>query len=255
MFKSQPETKHSSLNNAIYNLIELPENASVIDLGCRDAGTLLGFIDVFSDKIMDALGVDITAKGFQNIKYSAPVQLKVMDCSKRLALSDNAYDLVFTKDMLECLSDKELFIKEIHRILKPGGTVICVNCDWDSIVYNGENKELIARAIHAYATTKQGWMDHLDSWIGRREYGLFHRSGLFDSEVYVHSVVETEYQEGYWGYEFSRQVGWLAEENTGALTKREYSAFIADLKSTYNSGNYIFSKPYYIYKGIKKPAD
>lgn len=51
MFKSQPESKYSSLNNAIYNLIELPENASVIDLGCRDAGTLLGFIDVFSDKL------------------------------------------------------------------------------------------------------------------------------------------------------------------------------------------------------------
>lgn len=96
-------------------------------------------------------------------------------------------------------------------------------------------------------------MDHLDSWIGRREYGLFHRSGLFDSEVYVHSVVETEYQEGYWGYEFSRQIGWLAEENTGTLTKREYSAFIADLRSAYNSGNYIFQNRIIFIKELKSP--
>ena len=171
MHKTQQKMEHSSLNAAIYKLLELPENAAVIDLGCRDAGFLLGFMDVFSDKIKTALGVDITDKGFKNVKYKKPIQLKVMDCSGPLNLPDATYDFVFTKDMLECLSDKELFVKEVYRILKPGGTVICVNCDWDSIVYNGENKELISKAIHAYAVTKQPWMDDLDSWIGRREFG------------------------------------------------------------------------------------
>ena len=252
MHKTQQKMEHSSLNAAIYKLLELPENAAVIDLGCRDAGFLMGFMDVFSDKIKTALGVDITYKGFKNVKYKKPIQLKVMDCSGPLNLPDATYDFVFTKDMLECLSDKELFVKEVYRILKPGGTVICVNCDWDSIVYNGENKELISKAIHAYAVTKQPWMDDLDSWIGRREFGLFHKTGLFDSEVHVHNVVETEYRDGYFGYDFSRQIGWLAEEKTGVLTAQEYDDFIDNLKTAHSNGDYIFSKPYYIYKGIKK---
>ena len=252
MFKSKEKINHSSLNRAIYDLIELPDNAAIIDLGCRDAGFLTGFLDAFPDKIKTAVGADITDKGFKNIKYNKPVELKIMDCSKPLPLPDSSFDFVFTKDMLECLKDKEAFIKEIYRILKKGGTVISVNCDWDSIVYNGKDKELISKALHAYATTKQGWMDDLDSWIGRREFGLFNKSGLFDSEIHVHSVVETEYREGFFGYDFSHHIGWLSQENTGALTEDEYKAFIGNLQKADDCGEYIFSKPYYIYKGIKK---
>ena len=83
-------------------------------------------------------------------------------------------------------------------------------------------------------------------------FGIFNRSGLFESSVNVHNVVETEYKEGYFGYDFSHDVGWLSEENTGALTDNEYHAFIKNLETAYQNGNYIFTKPYYIYKGIKK---
>ena len=73
-----------------------------------------------------------------------------MNCSKKLDFDDNTFDFIFTKDMFECVSDKDSLVNEIYRILKPGGFVICVNCDWDSIAYNGENKELISKAIHAH---------------------------------------------------------------------------------------------------------
>lgn len=243
--------KISSLNKTIFEQIDLPDNAVIADLGCRDAGFLLGFLQAFPGKIKKAVGVDITDKGFKNIKYEKPIKLKVMNCSKKLKFSDNTFDFVFTKDMFECVSDKELLVKEIHRILKLGGIVISVNCDWDSIAYNGEDKELIAKALHAYAVTKQPWMDDLDSWIGRRMYGVFKKSNLFEDSVTVHNVVETEYAEGTFGYDFSKHIAWLYEENTGALSKEEYDNFIENLESAQKDGSYIFSKPYYIYKGIK----
>lgn len=158
--------KNSSLNKAIFEQINLPDNATVADLGCRDAGFLLELQRFFPEKIKTAIGVDINDKGFKNVKYQKPIKLKVMNCSEKLKFGDNTFDLVFTKDMFECVSDKDFLVKEIHRILKPGGVVICVNCDWDSIVYNGKNKELISKTIYAYAETKQPWMDDIDSWIG-----------------------------------------------------------------------------------------
>ena len=45
---------------------------------------------------------------------------------------------------------------------------------------------------------------------------------------------------------------WLYKENTGALSKKEYEAFIRNLELAQENGNYIFVKPYYIYKGVKK---
>ncbi len=61
-----------------------------------------------------------------------------------------------------------------------------------------------------------------------------------------------KYKEGTFGYDLSADIAWLHKENTGALSKEEYDAFIGNLKSAQNEGQYIFSKPYYIYKGIKK---
>lgn len=243
--------KYSSLFKAIINEIDLPDEAVICDLGCRDAGFLVMFEKAFCGKIKKAIGVDITDKGFKNVKYNKPVRLKVMNCGKKLKFPDNTFDFVFTKDMFECISDKESLISEIHRILKPGGTVVSVNCDWDSVTYNGENKELISKAVNAYAVTKQPWMDDLDSWIGRRMYGFFNKSNLFESIVNVYNVVETEYKEGTFGYALSKDIAWLYKENTGALSEKEYEIFIENLKTAVKDGSYIFSKPYYIYKGVK----
>ena len=129
--------------------------------------------------------------------------------------------------------------------------VICVNCDWESVAYNGENKALISKAIHTYAVTKQPWMDDLDSWIGRRMYGFFNKSKLFENFVSVHNVVETEYSEGTFGYDLSMDIAWLHKEKTGALSEEEYDEFIETLKEAQNNGQYIFTKPYYIYRGVK----
>ncbi len=242
----------TSLDKAIFEHIELPDNAVIVDLGCRDATFLVALVKNFPDKIRSAVGVDITDKGFKNVKYKKPVELKVMNCAERLDFPDNTFDLVYTKDMFECVTDKDYLVREIHRILKPGGRVICVNCDWDSVVYNGENKELISKVIHAYAVTKQPWMDDLDSWIGRRMYGFFNSSKLFKSSVSVHNVVETEYKKGSFGYALSEDIAWLYKEKTEALSESEYREFIVNLEQGQKKGSYIFCKPYYIYSGIKK---
>jgi len=241
----------SSLNEAIYEMINLPDGASVVDLGCKNAAYLNGLMEEFPGKIMKAIGADITDRHFSMVEYKQPVELCVMNCAEKLNFPDNEFDLVLAKDMLECLSDKEAFVSEINRILKPGGVVICVNADWDSAVFDSENKELITKAIHAYAVTKQWWMDDLDSWMGRRTYSVFNSSGYFESSVAMYSVVETEYKEGSMGYGFSKDIGWLAEEKTGALTNAEYEEFLCNLEEANKNGQYIFSKPYYIYKGIK----
>ncbi|MBR2418300.1 MAG: hypothetical protein IKB12_06670, partial [Clostridia bacterium] len=65
------------------------------------------------------------------------------------------------------------------------------------------------------------------------------------------NVVETQYKEGFFGYDFSEHIAWLYKENTGALTEDEYCEFIRNLEEAQENGSYIFSKPYYIYKGVK----
>ena len=246
------KVKKSSLNKVIYDLIDLPDNAKILDLGCGNAGYLIGIMNTYPNKIAKAIGIDVSSRKFDMIPYTSPIELKVMNCAEKLDFPDNEFDFVFTKDLLECITDKKSFIKEIHRILKPNGLVICVHADFDSTIYNGENKDLITKAIHAYAVTKQGWMDDLDGWMGRRLYGYFNNCNLFDGDISIHNVIETEYCEGKFGYEFSKNIGFLAQEKTGALSDEEYMQFINELVKANENGTYFYSKPYYIYKGYKK---
>ena len=165
-----------SINEAIYNLIELPDNATILDIGCRNACYLKDILEKFPNKINTAIGIDITDKHFDEVNYKAPIELIVMNCADGLTFEDNKFDLIIAKDVLECITDKLKFIKEIHRVLKPNGVIVCANADFDSITLNGKDKDLITKAIHAYAITKQKWMDDLDSWMGRRTYSIFNKT-------------------------------------------------------------------------------
>ncbi len=246
------KTKKLTLDETIYSLIELPDEAKILDLGCRDAGYLSGIISAKPGKVIKAVGVDVTDKKFNSLPYSWPIELKLMNCDKKFDFPDNEFDLVFSKNLLECIRDKKSFIDEIHRVLKPSGMVVCVHTDFDSIIYNGENKDLITKAVHAYAVTEQGWMNDSDSWMGRRLYGHFNNSGLFEGDISVYNVIETQYTEGSLGYNFSKDIEFLTKESVGVLKNEEYAEFINELIKANDSGTYFYSKPYYIYTGYKK---
>ena len=98
--------KYRTLFKAISEQTDLPDNAVIADLGCKDATFLLAFQEAFPNKIKSAVGADITDKWFKNVKYKKPIELKVMNCSKKLNFADNTFDFVFTKDMFECVTDK-----------------------------------------------------------------------------------------------------------------------------------------------------
>ncbi|MDQ5883434.1 MAG: hypothetical protein QG654_347 [Patescibacteria group bacterium] len=52
---------------------------------------------------------------------------KVVDCDKPLPFEDNSYDGVIFINALYTLKDRESFIKEVFRVLKPGGIFICIS--------------------------------------------------------------------------------------------------------------------------------
>ena len=101
-----------SINEAIYNLIELPDNATILDIGCRNAGYLKDILEKFPDKVEKAIGIDITDKHFDEVNYNCPIELMVMNCADGLTFEDKKFDLIIAKDVLECITDKLKFIKE-----------------------------------------------------------------------------------------------------------------------------------------------
>lgn len=241
-----------SLLDTVFEDITLPPGATVLDVGCRDAKTLTAIKQRFPG-CGALIGIDKRNHRFEPEEEQKRLGVRLIETdASKLDFADSSFDLISHKNTLECIPDIPSHIRELHRMLKPGGRILCIHCDWESFVLNGSNKALINKVIYQYANTLQaGWMDACDGWIGRRLWGYFHSSGLFDGSADCYCEVETDYREGTHGYRYVRDMNDFTADG-GFLTQAEYEELLADMQSASDRGEYLFSAPYYIYSGVKK---
>jgi len=45
---------------------------------------------------------------------------------------DNHFDIIYNKSVIEHLRRPDYFLKEAHRVLKPGGKMLCLTPDWET---------------------------------------------------------------------------------------------------------------------------
>lgn len=96
----------------------IPPNARVLDLGCGYNGNLLQKI---RRKISGGAGLDISVN--REIEDSK-ISLIAHDLNNPLPFSDSEFDVVSSLANLEHLHQPEDSLKEIQRVLKPGGILL-----------------------------------------------------------------------------------------------------------------------------------
>ncbi|MEM6997429.1 MAG: class I SAM-dependent methyltransferase [Patescibacteria group bacterium] len=97
------------------------EGKVVLDYGCYSGGVSLVLSDNGAKRVV---GIDISERGVKqakkkNIKHA---EFHVMDAHKT-TFDDNTFDYIFGRSILHHL-DWEIALKEIERILKPGGIAV-----------------------------------------------------------------------------------------------------------------------------------
>jgi ubiquinone/menaquinone biosynthesis C-methylase UbiE len=240
------------LYDYIFSDTEISQDAAVLDVGCYNSKALCYMKDRY--KLSGTLiGIDKNAKHFEDsaAQLAEGIRLVEMNASEKLDFPDNAFDFIFHKDALECFPDISGHISELCRVLKPNGQIVCVHRDWETVVCNGSNKKLINKAIYGYANFLQAnWMDACDGWMGRRLFGLFNKTKMFESSIDCYNDIGTEFIPETRGYGYINSMNSFIGP-TGFLTQEEYDELITDVAASYDNGMYLFSAPFYIYKGTK----
>jgi len=79
--------------------------------------------------------VDLSSWAIERAKKNFPmIGFKVMD-SEKLNFEDNSFDVIVNTGLIQYLDNPQKTIKEMHRILRPGGIVVA-EVPWKYSIYN-----------------------------------------------------------------------------------------------------------------------
>jgi len=98
---------------------KIAQGAKLLDVGCGRGD----FLNGFKSCGLEAFGADHDPSG---AKVAPDVVVRHADLEKgEFPFADNTFDVVFSKSVIEHLSDPVNFIAETRRVLKPGGQDHC----------------------------------------------------------------------------------------------------------------------------------
>lgn len=93
----------------------------VLEVGCGEGRG----INLLTEKAQSFTAVDKMKPVLDNLQKQYPaVRFMSMNIPPLKGLADNAYDLIVSFQVIEHIQDDDLFLKEINRVLKPGGTAL-----------------------------------------------------------------------------------------------------------------------------------
>ena len=103
-----------------------------LDLGCG-TGEMMKML-LQSDDQRELYGIDLSEKmlSVAESKLSGKVRLVLGD-SEHLPFADNFFDVVYCNDSFHHYPDPENVIREVQRVLKPGGTFLIGDC-WQPLI-------------------------------------------------------------------------------------------------------------------------
>jgi SAM-dependent methyltransferase len=109
------------------------EPLSLLDCGCNDGEWTLRLGERVGDATLH--GIEIEAEAVASAREKG-VDAIEGNLNETLPFEDGRFDIVHANQVIEHLADTDLFLREIHRVLKPGGiAIVCTEnlAGWHNI--------------------------------------------------------------------------------------------------------------------------
>jgi ubiquinone/menaquinone biosynthesis C-methylase UbiE len=245
---------NAAMREYIYSLMAIPTARAILDIGCGD-GYDLRRIGERASADTRLVGLDRSRERVEAAAQEMGSDLRysfaVADISHGLPCDSDAFDIVFSNNVLECIPDKDALLREVHRVLRPQGQVVFAHFDFDAQLIDGADKALVRKLIHAAGDWKQKWMDDCDGWMGRRLWRTFRRTGLFEGRIHTYVLTNTEFTPQHYGYD--RIADFAALARHGLIAQDEYDAFHQEVMELARRGEYFYAITMFIYVGKKLP--
>jgi SAM-dependent methyltransferase len=221
----------------------------IVNAGCGDglpalfiasrvapSGRVIG-IEANEERVEKAVE-RIAARGMQAVASVQPGDVR------SLPLPDDSVEAWFCRETLEYLEDPMVALSEAIRVVRPGGRVVAMEADWDTLAYNASDKAAERKFVAVH--TDHGGGGSVDGRTGRKLLSLFREAGLAGVRLEVHTRWSDKYSpdEDY--------VCWPLREGhvrRGCITQEELDAWYADMSAQAQRGRYFHCFNYFICVG------
>jgi arsenite methyltransferase len=127
---------------------------------------------------------------------SAPTEFRASDALE-LPYPDASFDVAVSTQVYEYVEDMPAALAQVRRVLRPGGRLLILDTDWDSVVWRSSDRDRMRRVLAA-------WDEHLaDPHLPARLTGLLADGGFtvtlrstipilnagFDSDTYSAGLI------------------------------------------------------------------
>ncbi len=162
----------------------------------------------------------------------------------RLPFADSTFDAGVSIQVYEYVADVVIALAELHRVLRPGGRVLILDTDWDSIVWTAGDPTRMQRLLEA-------WIDRFaDPHLPRSLSHRLVQAGFQISRREVLVLFNPEYDPDTYSVANGQIMADFAVAQ-GRMTPAEAGAWMQDLERLGQTGQYFFSLNRYLFLATK----
>ncbi len=161
----------------------LTAKAHVLDVGCGP-GTILRAMTEAHKTTMGTgvdVGINRIRRAEENNGGNHRLRFRLGDVQE-LDFDSGAFDVVYSRMLLQYVRDKERAVSEMVRVCKPGGTVLMQDLD-GQLVWHYPEDALMRQTVSRVLTSLE--QSGFDPFVGRKLFWLARNAGLDNVQVQV----------------------------------------------------------------------
>jgi ubiquinone/menaquinone biosynthesis C-methylase UbiE len=214
-----------------YELLRLSTGATVVDVGC---GTGRAVVEL-AERGARAVGVDLDPAMLAAARDRFPeLDLRAADAAE-LPLGAGEAQGYRADKVYHVLPDPAAALVEARRVLAPGGRIVLLGQDWDTMVIDSDQGALTRRIVHARADTIR------HPRVARAYRNLLLDAGFREVELEVHTMVFTD------ASTLPLLAGHAAAAcNTGAISDEEAEGWVGEQTRRAAAGRLLLAVPMFL---------
>jgi ubiquinone/menaquinone biosynthesis C-methylase UbiE len=206
----------------------------VLDVGCGSGDPAAMLLRLYPE-CGAVIGLDPSADRLGRARRHAGPRLAfVRGDGRRLPFPDGGFDRVLSADALEWVRPPLDAMREMRRVLRPGGRALLIHTDFDSQIVGGVDDALTREIVHAFSDAGPA------GTIGRQLPGLARDAGFARVAVKVYTLVEEEFRPGCYVWNAVETMRrWFLARPT--VAEKRFGRWVAEMEAATTAGRFFYA--------------